>query len=469
VSRLFERDELVEPVRPGRLLGSLVGNVAVFLAPMTIDVILAGRRALGVFGLPVGPWSAPSFLDLLRASDGSYGSSWLGWLLPLGALLGLVLCRGERRVMAIKAATIATLTLVIASLDAHHWMGSFAPDLSVLLALYVVMLALLIGLGVSALEHDLRQAGFGWRQICGALSVAVLVVAALPFLAIFASGRFDLPSASVAESLSALAPSDAGGYRVLWLGDPSVLPLAGWSVAPGLEAATSMDGLPGGANLFAAPDSGTTDVLLSAVQLALEGRTVRLGQLLAPAGVSAIVVMNAAAPEIAGVQTVPYHPVATSLLTALGRQTDLSLELETNSVEVYSNSLFHGLIAQSSPSGWQAVLAGPGVTGAVNPGSTVLSGLAPASAFTLDVDGHAAARHTLYGWAPTYQVTTAEIAPSAKLVLHRVPLDGLVALFTLLLWATVWLGFGWVHRLEWLFTARHRRAQARHAKRDHGG
>jgi GT2 family glycosyltransferase len=468
ISRLFERDELAPSVRPWRLLGSLVGYVAIFLLPMTIDVLLAGRRALGVFGLAVGPWSAPSFLDLLRGSDGTYGATWLGWLLPLGALLGLVLCRGERRVIATKVATIATLTLVIAALDARHWMGSFAPDIEVLLALYVVMLALLIGLGVSALEHDLRQAGFGWRQICGAIAVTVLLVAALPFLAIFASGRFDLPTASVAESLSALAPTDAGGYRVLWLGDPAVLPLAGWSVAPGLEAATSMDGLPGGNNLFAAPDSGTTDVLLSAVQFALEGRTVRLGQLLAPAGVSTIVVMNAAAPEIAGVQTVPYHPVQASLVTALGRQTDLSLELQTNSVEVFSNSLFHGLIAQSSSSGWTPVLGHTGVTGALDPGATLLTGLAPASAFTLDVDGRAAPRHTLDGWAPTYEVTSVNVAPTATLVLHRVPLNGLIALFTLGLWATVWLGFGWIHRLEWLFTRRHHRTLARHAKRDRG-
>ena len=51
-------------------------------------------------------------------------------------------------------------------------------------------------------------------------SVAALVVATAPFLASLASGRFDLPTTSVAESLSALAPSNAGGYRVLWLGRP---------------------------------------------------------------------------------------------------------------------------------------------------------------------------------------------------------------------------------------------------------
>jgi len=40
-----------------------------------------------------------------------------------------------------------------------------------------------------------------------------------------------------------------------------------------------------------------------------EGQTVRLGRLLAPAGISTIVVMNSSAPELQGVQTVPLHPV----------------------------------------------------------------------------------------------------------------------------------------------------------------
>jgi len=67
--------------------------------------------------------------------------------LPAAAVFALVLCRDQRRAIATKAATIATLSLVLATLVAHHWLGSFAPDLDVLLSLYAVMIALLIGLG----------------------------------------------------------------------------------------------------------------------------------------------------------------------------------------------------------------------------------------------------------------------------------------------------------------------------------
>jgi GT2 family glycosyltransferase len=475
LARLFESDEGVNTSHPAHFIGSLWLNVAILLLPLTVDVGLAGRRALGVFGLARGPWSVPSFGELLRGGDGGFGLSWAGWLLPGVALVGLVLCKGERRRIATKAASIATLTLVLAAFDARHWMGSFAPDLDVLLALYVVMLALLIGLGVSALENDLRKVGFGWRQFAAGLSVTALTVAIVPFVAIFSSGRFDLPTTSVAESLSTLAPSSAGGNRVLWLADPSVLPLAGWSVAPGLAAATSMNGLPGGTSLFTTPDSGTSNVILDAVQSALEGQTVRLGDLLAPAGISTIVVMNSSAPELEGVQTVPLLPVPTVLLTALGRQSDLSLELQTKSVEVFSNSLFHGIVSETVPGQKSPtpIFSNTAETGPVIPGATIEAGVAPASAFGLNVDGQAASRAIDTTWTPIFHVSATAGAndgakgPTGTLVLHRFPLNALLAAFTMLIWALVFLGFGWVHRLEWLVTGRRRPAHPRHAKDHH--
>ncbi len=463
VARLFEPDEQSTFRGTLRLLGALLANVAIFLLPMSIDVVAAGRRAFEIFGLSRGPWSVPSFGLLLRDVDGAFGASWWGWLLPLAALFALVLCKGDRRRVATKLTTIAALSLVLTAAVSRHWLGSFAPDLDVLLSLYAVALASLIGLGVGALEHDLRDAGFGWRQIAAGLSVVTLLLAALPFLASFAGGRFDLPPTSVAESLSSLSPTSAGGYRVLWLGDPSVVPLAGWSVAPGLEAATSMDGLPLGSSLFSPPDSGTSDVIMEAIQTALAGRTVRLGQLLAPAGIATIVVMNSSAPEISGVQSSPLRPAPAVLLSALDNQSDLALELQTPSVEVFSNSLFHGIFAATNPGSTllHPIFSTRSESGALTPGSTVVAGLAPASAFALDVNGVPAPRTTYETWTPFYQVASSTTAETGTIVLHRFPLNGLVALFTLGMWGILWLGFGWIHRLEWLFTGRRRVVRAR--------
>ena len=106
--------------------------------------------------------------------------------------------------------------------------------------------------------------------------------------------------------------------------------------------------------------------------------------------------MDASGPELSGVQSVPLRPVPTSLTTALSLQTDLALELQTNSVEVYSNPMFHGLVSEQVPgrSAWTPIFASTANAGAVAPMATVVAGLAPASAFTLDVNGKATPRST---------------------------------------------------------------------------
>jgi hypothetical protein len=113
LARLFERDEGVNTSRPWRFLGSLWLNVAILLLPLTVDVAIAGRRALGVFGLARGiVVNVPSFAELLKGADGTFG-------LVLGRAgcyrpprsSGSCSVRGERRRIATKAASIASLTL----------------------------------------------------------------------------------------------------------------------------------------------------------------------------------------------------------------------------------------------------------------------------------------------------------------------------------------------------------------------
>jgi GT2 family glycosyltransferase len=455
-----------------RSLGAVLWRVALLLAPLSVDAVLAGRRALELLGLARGPWSTPAFADLARAADGPFGAGWWGYLLPVGAVLAYLITRAERRVLADTFAALGAISLVVATLSARHWMGPVTPDLDVLLVLYATSLAVLIGLGISSVENDLRQAGFGWRQLAATGVVAATVAMAVPFVADLGSGRFGLPVTSTAESLSALAPHGIGDYRVLWLGDPAAMPLSGWSVAPGLEAATSFDGLPGGATLFTTPDAGTTDLLLHDVDLALEQRTVHLGSLLAQAGVSSIVVVNTSSPNVAEVQSARPHPVPAGLNRALTHQTDLALELSTPAVKVFANSLFAGVVTRQSGSTLVpfAMATSPaGTPDTVSGGDVVTAGLAPASAFSLDVGGQSAPRRVADGWAPRFEVP-AGVAPDtrAHLVLSAVPLDGLLATATLAAWAFFALGFGRVRGVDVILARRRRRRGARHARPSHG-
>lgn len=469
LARQFEPDELDAPVFPWRLLGSLLGTAAWFLLPLVADTLLAGRRALEVFGLRRGPWSSPDLWALIKGADGGFGQDWWAYLLPAAALLGLVLSRQSRRVIATKLASIYAVALLLSMLVSRGTLGPFAPDIDVLLVLQSVVVVALVGVGISSLEHDISAIKFGYHQAVAGLLIACIALTSVPLMLDSSSGRFNLPSTSVAESLGQLSSSQSGGYRVLWLGDPSVLPLAGWSVAPGVAAATSMNGLPGGATLFTPPDSGTSDVILTAVHQAMDGATVQLGTALAAAGISTVVVLNSGAPNFAGVQSSPVRSTPNVLVAALGHQTDLSLSLQTPSEETFTNLKFKGIVsAKQAGQSLTPIFSNVTFSGEVPANAVVHASLAPAGAFSLEVNGKVVDRALRHGWGALYRTPSSSASVNiGTLVLHQLPLNGLLAGFSLALWLVVWLGFGWIQRLEWIFTFRGvRKVQPRRARRE---
>ena len=174
-------------------------------------------------------------------------------------------------------------------------------------------------------------------------------------------------------------------------------------------------------------------------------------------------VLNSAAPELSGVQSSPLRNAPPNLLKALTDQTDLALELQTSSVDVYSNSKFYGVVSTSTGGNNNPVeVSTDGQAEQVSSGSTVRASVAPAGAWTLDANGLATKRVVRDGWSPTYVVPSTKSGKTViNLVLHQFPLNGLLALFVLGMWGIVWLGFGWIQRLEWLFTGRQIRVTAR--------
>jgi hypothetical protein len=343
--------------------------------------------------------------------------------------------------------------------------GSFAPDVEGLLIVVGLILSVMVGVAVTVLEHDLNERALGWPQVAGVLTAVALTLVPLPILTHATDGRYSLPQTSAAESLSAYTPATPGGFRVLWLADPRAMPMAGWSVMPGLAAATSMNGGPNGSVLFTPPVSGTSDVLMEAVRLAAEGRTTHVGRLLAPAGISDIVVMTASVPPLAGLQSAVTMAPPASLLEGLDRQSDLALVSKSNGLLIYSNTEFHGIVAEranplpadvtasqaDSVSDWRSVLDEHTLAGTVSSGH-VIAGFAPSSAFALEVDGHAVTRHTRLGWVAAYETSGGK----GQIVLHQFPLNGLLALFTVALWGLYLLGFGGSERLSEMTGRRHR-------------
>jgi GT2 family glycosyltransferase len=445
--------------RPWVLLTNVVAGVVLLLLPMTFDTLASGTRTLSVFGLAPGPWTATPLAELLRGAVGSFGFGWGGWVVPGIAAASLLVARGVRRQIAVMAASVALVALLATVLVERHLMGGFAPDPDVLLVLVGAMSAVMVGVTASALENDFAGSRFGGRQVLAGAVVIALVVAVVPWWAEASGGRYGLPTVGTPSELGQLPGSRLGGYRVLWLGEPSALPLSAWSVEPGLAAALTTNGLPGGATLFVPPDVGAAQDVLQAVTLAIKGQTVRLGQLLAPAGVSTVVVMTSSAPSLTGVQQVASDPPPAAVIPALEHQGDLEQAGSALGAEVFTNADFHGILSEryaslshhetssnpDSASGFLPVLDPSTNTGTVGAG-TVLAGVAPASAFELVENGRAATKSTSLNWATTFRTP----AGTATLVLRRFPLNALLATLTLLMWVAILLGFGALETLETL-------------------
>jgi GT2 family glycosyltransferase len=436
--------------RGPRVLGTALGAsivAAVLLAPLAVDTLGAGTSGLSVFGAPSGPWSLPGLGGLVRGAIGPFGASPLSWLLPAAALLALVVGRGERFSTAARFAGMALASLGASLLVARHLTGSFAPDVSTLLVPYAVAVAALVALGVAAFEQDVAQAQFGWRQLVAGLTMLVVAVGTIPFVASVSTGRFDLPQQGYDVQLGSLPTPAVGGSRTLWLGDPRSVPLASWPIEPGLAYATATNGLPGGQTLFAPPSSGAASVLSDDVVAAMRGETVHLGRLLATAGIAYVVVVTATAPALQGNQ----HPIDTpppaSLLPSLHHQLDLAAEPLAGGADVFVNTAWRGVVAHrtqpldpaASPGGfgasryWTPALGSSTWSGTVAKG-TLLGALAPAGDFEASLGATTLPRSSAFGWAASWRVPS---AGTARISLDAWPLNGVLATLVLLCWLGV--------------------------------
>jgi GT2 family glycosyltransferase len=377
--------------------------------------------------------------DLLRFGTGPFGTGMFGWALLVTAVLSLLIGRRWRLGWAVRGWALAAAGFGVAWVAGQGWLVEALPAPDVLLAPAAVGLALAAGLGMAAFEVDLPDYHFGWRQIVSLFAGAAFVLALLPALASVLSGRWDLPRGDYDRTLSFLdTPTDAQTARVLWLGDASAIPLAGWRLdAPEVDDlgpnrvmafATSSAGTPSVAEEWSG-NLGAAAETESALQVAASGGTTRLGALLAPMAVQYIVVPLAPAPDPYARDTT-YVP--SDLLAVLDGQLDLDSVTVNPGVRVYKNSAYgpsRALLAPSAtvPSGGQAltdrVIPGLAQAPAVlpdiagysewsdsldQPGELFLS--AAGRGWTLRVEGSDVPATEALGWANRFSVQQADTA-----------------------------------------------------------
>jgi len=323
----------------GRMLLVALGAAAVAVAlhlPWSLDVLVPGTPLSAITGAETARQSA-DLAALLRFELGPLGAGPLGWVVLVPAVLPLLIARDERHAWAVRGWTMAVVSWGLAW-AAERGDAPFAiPAVDVLLAPAAAGLALATAMGVVAFQVDLPGYRFGWRQLASVVAAGALVVTIVPVLGAAFDGAWSMPGGDHSRALRFVdAENDETPFRVLWLGDPAVLPLGSWELEPGLAYATTDRGTPSVEDLWAGSDDGRTGLLADAVELARSGQTARLGRLLAPMGVRYVVVPERLAPAPFATDD---HPVSPGLTGTLDAQLDLEpLDLPAG-LRVYENQV----------------------------------------------------------------------------------------------------------------------------------
>ncbi|WP_334142442.1 glycosyltransferase [Rhabdothermincola sp.] len=416
------------------LVVSVAGAIVavVLLAPWSVSLLSKGwGEVLATSAVGERPLGLD---DLLRFHTGPLGAGVLGYATLVVAALPLLIGRDWRLSWAVRAWAMAAASFSVVWVMSQGWLPADLAPVPLLLAPAAVGLALASALGMAAFEVDLPDYHFGWRQIGSLLAGAALVLATFPVIGGAVGGRWEQPAGDYGRTLGFLdKEGEEVPFRVLWVGEASVLPLAGWELdpstidklAPGtrLAYATSADGTPRVGDRWSTTN-GPTPLVGEALATAAAGGTSRLGALLAPMGIRYIVVPQALAPE-------PYSEPsydATGVRALFESQLDLSA-VTAAGVVVYQNDVWgptRALLAAGTeipgdagaptdrvlPQVEGAPVALPqraGVErfeGSIDQPATVYLAEDSSDRWVLDVGGSAADRTTALGWANAFDVDT---------------------------------------------------------------
>lgn len=299
------------------------GLAAVLLFPWSIGLLLPtpDAAALG-FAFP----EAPRLEDVLVFNSGAARVG-IAWLLLAVAAHPLLVASGPRLRWVVRGWILAATGWAAAWLPGRLGVDVGLPALEGTLVVAALGIAMAVGLGSGVLREELQRAGLGWRQAASVLALGALVVATTPFVADTLGGRWKLPSRDWHEELRWVESEQAdGGFRILWVGNPFLLPLDPLTLSDGTGFGLTRNGPGDAMALWPAPAEGAAGHVRDALEAVVDGRTQRLGHMLGSLAVRYIAVPQALGP---GRFTPPRarpgeEPRVAPLAAGLGRQLDLA-------------------------------------------------------------------------------------------------------------------------------------------------
>ncbi len=254
---------------------------------------------------PAGP-SGRSTLELATLGPDSIRFGLLAVALYLPVLAALAISRAWRLTWSARGAALVVGFGVVMLLADRDALGFATPRGSLLAAPIALGLSLNAAALAGGFGTDVLGRGFGWRQPVGILGNMAIVIGIVPAVLAVGDGAWNTPDTPMTTFLDSQLPVDpaAGDYRVLYVGDPRVLPVPGREYAPGVAYAVVDSGSLDFTDNFTVLETAGDDAVRDALQLVADGATLRAGRLLAPHGIRYIVV-----PETDGVQSTADDPI----------------------------------------------------------------------------------------------------------------------------------------------------------------
>ncbi len=414
-----------------RLLGVTLGAALVAVAlhlPWSWELITAPSWWEAVAGVGSTNGGPLTLGRVLRFESGPWGAEPLGWAFLPAGVLAVLIGRSWRLEWAVRAWFVALTGwgILWAGQAGHLPFG--LPAAEVVLAPAAAALALTAALGLASFDTDLRAYRLGWRQIVSVVAALGVVAGSAPLAASLIDGRWRMPAHGYDTSLDPLVDSHGQpAARVLWIGDPEMLPAVGWRYDDDVAYAATDRGIPTVADRLPGAPPGATPLLARALRIAQDRRTDRLGHLLAPMGIETIVVISRLAPSsttITGQRTPPR-----ALTAMLEQQIDLEELPVADGLLVYRNTAapsarsvlparegdrtaFIDAVRDDLSTAVPALTRDRGAVGAAGripkPGEVLVAQTSDPG-WQLRVDGVPVARRTDYGWANLFTTTRAGV------------------------------------------------------------
>ncbi len=309
------------------LLGASVAAAVVgLIANLPWALTLGGSDGwTSIVGVPVTSTRSLGIGRLARFLADGGGLAVVAVVLFIPVVVAPLVARAWRFTWAIRAAALVAGFGALAVLDDRGSLPVRMPEPGVLLVPVAIGVALAAACLAAAFQDDVLGGSFGWRQPLGLLAGAGIVVGVVPGVFAISEGGWDTPQRTLVSVLAQL-PTDPpeGDYRVLWVGDPRVIPVASYTYQPGIGYAITDDGPLTIEGFWAGRPTAVEEEVATALRQMAAGVTLRGGRLLAQYGIRYVVV-----PVADGANGTVSQPLPTpsGLVDVLEDQLDLAAPL----------------------------------------------------------------------------------------------------------------------------------------------